>query len=300
MHRHFGAAKGIHFDGSLSEENAVELINEYDIGKIMKIKSVQSKPLIECMVRKTMPGASLAAHASLHDIFSKESTTYSGFMRGAVKNYVERNGGDIQPATEEVQYFVMHVIHRELVFDRELIKANDKLTEAVRKAVNMDTGKEKYRSLQNVFGYFGYYYPSIICLGGRAICKVNPNDPSSDWMVANGVQTIDRAFKRATHINDTYIETVGGSTMVTGCQEWISSIHSNQARIQFRSMKPIYDLLDEDLRLQVIEIYDRDEEYADPFPNLTRGIHFDGEEASEQAIEFSKSSIFSKLAMLKA
>ncbi|KAG0192598.1 hypothetical protein DFQ28_008596 [Apophysomyces sp. BC1034] len=175
----------------------------------------------------------------------------------------------------------------------------DNLKTAIDKALRMNTSKEKYRELQKVFGSFGYYYPSVICLGGRALYKINSNDPPSAWMVDNGIATIDRAFKRITHVDDTYIETIGGSSMVTGCEDWINSIQTNRMRIQFKSMKPLYELLDDERRVQIQTIYDDHSEYADSFLELTKGIHFDGEEAVEQAVELAKKGTFSKLIMLK-
>ncbi|KAG0180992.1 hypothetical protein DFQ29_009600 [Apophysomyces sp. BC1021] len=131
----------------------------------------------------------------------------------------------------------------------------DNLKTAIDKALRMNTSKEKYRELQKVFGSFGYYYPSVICLGG--------------------------------------------SSMVTGCEDWINSIQTNRMRIQFKSMKPLYELLDDERRVQIQTIYDDHSEYADSFLELTKGIHFDGEEAVEQAVELAKKGTFSKLIMLK-
>ncbi|KAG0181761.1 hypothetical protein DFQ28_002564 [Apophysomyces sp. BC1034] len=142
-----------------------------------------------------------------------------------------------------------------LAFDRKLIKGTEKLKEAVRKALNTPTNDGKYQELQKVFGHFGYYYPSVVRLGGSA--------------------------------------------QFTECRDWIKTIRTNQTRIQFKSVKPLYELLDKDQQQQVKSVYDGNTEDMDSFPELTSGIHFDGTRVDEQAIELAKHDMFSKTLMLK-
>lgn len=51
----------------------------------------------------------------------------------------------------------------------------------------------------------------------------------------------------------------GDSTVLffNGLQSWIESIKSNPAIIQFKHLKPMYDLLDKEIRSKVIQVYER-------------------------------------------
>ncbi|KAF7729951.1 hypothetical protein EC973_003364 [Apophysomyces ossiformis] len=240
-----GVSKGVHFAGNLADQDAIELTNEADLRKLITVIPDKGRSRITCRVRKTMLGVDASTHAYLDTELSDEAVEDEGFTRAAVMSHIEKNGGELQPATRGTHYFVMYITHAEIRYKRQFVKLSDKLKDAVDKALQMSTDKEKFKALQQVFGTFGYYYPSVIGLGGRAIYKINPNDPSPSWMIENGIATIDRAFKRATHVDDTYVETI------------------------------------------------------DTFPELHKGLHFNGEEAEEQAVEISKKGTFSKLLMLK-
>ncbi|KAG0182869.1 hypothetical protein DFQ29_001568 [Apophysomyces sp. BC1021] len=299
IHQKIGCVKGVYFDGSLSNETAVELVNDCDINKIMKITSVANNPCIDCKVRKSALGTNISTHAYLETEFPEESVDNSGFMRGAISHHIKTNGGALQRATRGAKYFAMYVTYGELVFDRKFIKATDDLEKSVLKALNAKPGKEQFKELQEVFGRFGYYYPSVISLGGRITYEIYPNDLPESWLIENGALAIDRALKRDANGIETRVEAIGGGSVITGCQDWVSSAKTNQTRIQFKSMKPIYELLDDNLRRQVKAVYDGVREYNDDFPELPRGLHLDGSEAENQAIELAKNNTFFKMVMLK-
>ncbi|KAG0176450.1 hypothetical protein DFQ29_006106, partial [Apophysomyces sp. BC1021] len=250
-----GVTKGVHFGGSLSTEDAVELVNETDIAKLMRLVSVASKPRVEYMERRTVSGTSINTHAFLPNDFLDDSTEDSGFVTAAMMHHIESNGGELQPSTRSVRYFVMYVTYRELVFDPKYTKGTDKFKQAVTKALNMKLDKEKYQELQKVFGRFGYYYPSSISLGG--------------------------------------------GSLVTGCQDWIDSVQTNQTRTQFGTLRPIYELLEDEQRVQVLRLYDGSHSYIDSFPEIPKGLHFDGTEAEDQVIELIEDTTDSKMIMLR-
>ncbi|KAG0193585.1 hypothetical protein DFQ28_004477 [Apophysomyces sp. BC1034] len=284
MHQKTGFVKGVYFDGSQSSEDTIELINESDISKLMRIASIGSEPHIECKVKKSILGANPNTHAFLHTGFPGESANESAFMEGATSHHIKVNGGELQRTTQGVRYFVMSVTYREV---------------AVIKALGMKHIKDKHQELQSVFGRYGYYYPSIISLGGRIVYEIYPTDKPESWLIANGTLAIDRALKRDAYGIKTPIEAIGGSSVITGCQDWINSVKSNQTRILFKTMRPIYELLDEELCTQVKDVYCRSGNYYEDFPELCRGIHFDGSDADSQAIEFNKDSTSLKMMMLK-
>ncbi|KAG0179679.1 hypothetical protein DFQ29_001815 [Apophysomyces sp. BC1021] len=327
-----GVTKGVHFGGFLSEEDVVELVNETDITKLMKLVSVAGKPRIECMVRPTVLGTSIGTHAFLPNDFLDGKAEDSGFVRAATDYHIESNSGKLQPSTREVRYFVMYVTYREvnqqaktvfgkplvitccqpqmtseiygalsnlLVFDPKYIKGTDKFKRAVIKALAMESDKEKYQELQKVFGRFGYYYPSSISLGGRIVYRAYPSNPLGVWSSNDGIESIDILLKRCGFEDNIQIETIGGSSLVTGCQNWIDSIQNNQTRTQFSSLRPIYELLEDEQRAQVLRLYDGSHGYVNSFPEIPKGIHFDGTEAKYQVIEFTKDKTHSRLIMLR-
>ncbi|KAG0188316.1 cis-Golgi t-SNARE syntaxin [Apophysomyces sp. BC1034] len=114
LRHHIGIAKGVQFGGDQSEEDVVELKNNSDISKLMKLTSVGGKPRIECEVHRTILGTDSSTHAFLHNAFSGYAVGSSGFMRSAISSHIERNGGELQPATQGVTYFVMYVTYREV------------------------------------------------------------------------------------------------------------------------------------------------------------------------------------------
>ncbi|KAG0180975.1 hypothetical protein DFQ28_000239 [Apophysomyces sp. BC1034] len=248
-----GVTKGVHFGGSLSEEDAVELVNETDITKLMRLVSVAGKPRVQCMVRRTILGTSINTHAFLPDDLSDRSVEDSGFTRAATTYHIESNGGEIQSST------------RELVFDTKYTKGTDNFKQSVSKALGMKSDNEKFQELQKVFGRFGYYYPSSISLGGRMVYKAYPR----------------------------------GSSLVTGCQDWIDSIQTNQTRTQFGTLRPIYELLEDEQRVQVLRLYDESHGDIDGFPEIPKGLHFDGTEAKDHVIGFTKDKTHSKMIMLR-
>ncbi|KAG0174530.1 hypothetical protein DFQ29_007454, partial [Apophysomyces sp. BC1021] len=87
--------------------------------------------------------------------------------------------------------------------------------------------------------------------------------------------------------------------MFAGCQDWINSTKTNHERIQFKSMRPIYELLDEGQREEVERLYNKSGTLVDDFPELTQGIHFDGSESYSRALELSNNGTFFKMIMLK-
>ncbi|KAG0171674.1 hypothetical protein DFQ30_000633 [Apophysomyces sp. BC1015] len=298
-----GVTKGVHFGGLLSEEDAVELVNETDITKLMRSVSVAGNPRIECIVRRTILGTSVSTHAFLPNDFQDKTAEDSGFMKAAVDYHTKSNSGELQPSTREMRYFVMYVTYREFVFDSKYIKGTDKLKQAVIKALAMKSNEEKYQELQKVFGSFGYYYPSSISLGGRLAYKAFPNDPSGAWLSKNGIENIDRLIMRGNpdshYKEDIKIETIGGSSTVTGCQDWIESIRINQTRTQFGPLKPIYELLEDEQRAQVLQLYNWNHSHVDSVPEIPKGLHFDGTEAEYHAFEITKDRNHSKTMMLR-
>ncbi|KAF7728590.1 hypothetical protein EC973_005816 [Apophysomyces ossiformis] len=310
-HKQIGIFKGVQFDGSMSEEDAVALINEHDIKKAMIMVSAKEKPVITGVVRRTLLGTKVSTQALLHSPYPESTVEGNGFMRGAISNYVERNGGELQPATRGTDFFVLYAIHRELILGQDAITVTRPFHDAVRKAIKQGTDKEKYKALQQVFGRFGYYYPSVISLGksssdnfylipkpviigGRVICEPDSSNSPTANSIQEHVETVDRAIKQGK-----YVETLGGSCEVIGCQDWIDSVATNQERVLFKSMKPMYELLDQKLRSEILDIYNKHQDELDEFITLPRGIHIDGQEAQEQAIQYTGLDSFAKLLMLK-
>ncbi|KAG0174500.1 hypothetical protein DFQ30_004133 [Apophysomyces sp. BC1015] len=302
--RKVGVTKDVHFGGYLSEEEAVELVNETDIAKFMRSVSLAGKPRVECVVRHTSLGTSINTHAFLPSDSLDESENDSGFVKAAIASQIESNGGELQPSMREGRYFVMYVTYRELVFDSKYIKGTDNFKQSVIKALGMKSDMEKYHQLQKVFRRFGYYYPSSISLGGRLVHRASPNELLGVWPSKKGVESIDILFKKNDLLSITQnpekIEAIGGSSIFTGCQDWIDSIRNNQTRTQFGSLRPIYELLEDEQRSQVLQLFDGNQNYIDGFPEIPRGLHFDGTEAGHQAIEFTKDKAHSGMIMLRS
>ncbi|KAG0180171.1 hypothetical protein DFQ28_001488 [Apophysomyces sp. BC1034] len=279
-----GVAKGVHFGGSLSGECVVELADETDITKWMKSISVTGEPRVECMVRHTILGSSSNTHAFLPNDFMDGSEEESGFLRAAMAHHIEMNSGELQSSTHEMEYFVI---------------GTDNFKRAVTEALGTKSNTQKYKELQKVFGRFGYFYPSSISLGGRMVYKALPNYPSGVWSPKDGIKAVDAFIKKDTLSSSAKIDCIGGGSVVAACQDWINSIKTNQARIQFRSLRPIYELLEDEQREQVLQIYDSNPSHIENFPKIPKGLHFDGMEAVDQAIEFTKDKTLSKMITLR-
>ncbi|KAF7729348.1 hypothetical protein EC973_004604 [Apophysomyces ossiformis] len=294
-----GFAKGVHFGGSLSAEYAIQLVDKGDIGKMIVPLCVDGKPRITCHVRRTMLAVKASAHAFTHSDDAVDSVNECVFSRAAVSKFIETNGGELQPATRGVRYFVLYAICSELILHKNNVTVTDDFKEAVRKALGSESDKKRYRALQDVFGRFGYYYPSSILLGGRILYKLSPVDPPESWLVNNGTSAINTAIKKETYLSDSNIEKIGGGTMFMDAQEWIDSVKENQQRVQFTELKPIYELLDEELRLKVLRLYEKMDDHLAAFPKLPNAIQLDGSAAAHQALELAENNVFSKMVMLK-
>ncbi|KAF7720981.1 hypothetical protein EC973_005655 [Apophysomyces ossiformis] len=294
-----GVAQGVHFGGYQTIEDVIELSGISNISKLIKRVSGNGKPRIECRLRRTVLGTDRNTHSYIEDEVFEFPAGSSGFIRSAIASHIERYGGELQPATRGTDYFVMYVTYRELVFDRKIIKGTDKLKERIAKALSQHSDKEKYQALQEVFEHFGYFYPSVVCLGGRIVFEVRKSDPCVAWMTQDGVLAVDRELKKGVSGRMTDIETIGGSASFTGCQDWIDSVKANQKRIQYKSLRPIYELLDQDQSLQIQRIYDAENGTPLDFPELPKGLHIDGLNAEDFALKLSKSDNFSKMVMLR-
>ncbi|KAG0176725.1 hypothetical protein DFQ28_006861 [Apophysomyces sp. BC1034] len=282
-----GVTKGVHFGGSLSEEDVAELVNGTDISKLIRLVSVAGKPRIKCMARRTVLGTSSEMHAFLPDNFLDESVEDSGFVSAAKSHYIESKDGKSQPLTPEMGYFVVYMTHRE----------------AVIKALDMKSDKEKYQELQKVFGRFGYYYPSSIYLGGRLVYREIHSGLNSVWPSNDGMENIEALLMKI-HPNNAlkekaYVELIGGSSTTSGYKDLIDSIRTNQVHIQYRSLRPTYELLEDKLRVQVLRVYDWSKKCTNSFPEIPKGLHFDGTEAKDQAVEIAKDKVHSRALMLR-
>ncbi|KAF7724483.1 hypothetical protein EC973_000933 [Apophysomyces ossiformis] len=288
-----GATKGVFFDGSQSDEDAVELISENYIGKWMKVLAREGRPHISCMVRRARLSASTYTHGFLPGDSMDEPEKESGFMQAAIAHYIDSNRTKLRSKIQEFTYFVMYVTYQKLVLDPKYVKTTDNLKQAITKALSVKTDKEKYWQLQKVFQRFGYLYPSSILLGGRIMYRTNTRRPADDLLPKVEIETIDRLLQQNNYGQD--IDIVGGSAIFEGCADWIHSVQTRQARIRFGSMKPMYELLDQDQQVQILRLYEMNKCSFDNFLVIPKGIHFDGVDAEQQAIEVLEDSMFSRM-----
>ncbi|KAF7721462.1 hypothetical protein EC973_004664 [Apophysomyces ossiformis] len=294
-----GAAKGIHYDGSSSSEDIVELIDEIYVTNLLQKVSDGGKPRIEYMMRSAILGSSIDNHALLPVATMESPFNDSVFVKSAIDHHIKLNGGKLQPSTREVKYLVMYVSYAELDFDLKHARGTENFKEAVTTALNLGCDDERQKELEKVFSRFGHYYPSSISLGGRMIYKVNPDDPLSIHSLKDGVEVFNRLLTRSDCTSGIDISVIGGSTRFTDCQDWIESIKTNQARIQVRALRPVYELLDPGQRAQVLRLCSKCEYDAEECIEAPKGIHFDGMEAAEAAIQFISDKRLSKSFMLR-
>ncbi|KAF7724496.1 hypothetical protein EC973_000946 [Apophysomyces ossiformis] len=292
-----GVARGVHFDGLLSERDAVEWIDEEYISDLMKPMVVQGEPRIECLVRRTDLSTSLNTHSFLPDNFPEGIEQVPGFADAAMGYYINKNRARLQSETKRQRYFVMYVSYKELIFDPKYLKPTDDFKLAVAKALNMKDDEEKYKELENVFSRFGYYYPSSILLGGRIAYETRFCHPTGDSLSRSDLEDLEVLLY--IHHMATGVDTVGGSSTSAGYQGWIDSVRNNQKRIRYKSLRPIYEVLDQEQRDQILRLYDRKRHCTDYSFELPRAVHFDGAIAEQQAIELSEDTIVSRLTMLR-
>ncbi|KAF7723451.1 hypothetical protein EC973_002004 [Apophysomyces ossiformis] len=294
-----GVTKGIHIDGALAKEDAVELVNRSDVKRLIRSVTVGGKPRVECMVRLAMLGTTLDTHAFLPKDALDETEECSGFRRAAMAYHLRVNGGELQPSTREVRYFVMYVTHRELVFDPDYVKATDNFRQAINKALAMENDQEKYKELQKVFERFGYYYPSTISLGGRLTTKTFDDKPLGARSFEEAMLYTRKLLDMSSVGRNVKAHTIGGSPAVTGSQDWIDSVGNNQTRIQFGSMRPLYELLDGEQRGLIVRLYDEFKPLDWDLPDIPKAVHFDGVKAQDKAIEYIEGKTLFKMIMLK-
>ncbi|KAF7723834.1 hypothetical protein EC973_001559 [Apophysomyces ossiformis] len=218
------------------------------------------------------------------------------FMQAAVAQYVESNGGSVRSKIEETTYFVMYVTYRELIFDPKFVKATVSFKEAVAKALGMETKDKKYKELQTVFQRFGYFYPSSISLGGSILYPTKSRSLSDTLSFEEEIQAIDTMLSSSRRQD---VHTLGGDINLTGCQNWIDSVRVNQSRIRFKKLRPLYELLDDPQRMEVLQLYDEHKQGSGEPILLPKGIHFDGAEAEDQAIELSNETTVFRMIMTR-
>ncbi|KAF7724243.1 hypothetical protein EC973_001199 [Apophysomyces ossiformis] len=287
--------KGIYYDGSLAAEDAVEIIKDSEINTLTVSLKYQGKPQVEWMTRKTGLSASIHADAFLPDHFLNEVEPLCGFTQTAIEEYIEASGLRGQQTIREETYFAMYVVYRELALPSGHIKATDNLSVAVAKALAMEDELERYHELRKVFRRFGYYYPTSILLGGRITLDHVPPKFSSIMSETDAIEEISRLLSSRRENFDV----IGGDTIVGNYQNWIDSIEDDQARIQFKSMRPLYEILEADQRGQVQRLFDKYAYRYDEVPKLPKALHLDGVEAEDEAFEFAQNTILSRMIMLR-
>ncbi|KAF7723450.1 hypothetical protein EC973_002003 [Apophysomyces ossiformis] len=285
-HAKIGVIKGVHISGEQSEEDAVELSDERNVRNFMRLAAAGQKPRIECMVRSAMLGSTIETHAFLSHQTIDGTGESSVFDKTAMDHHIRLNGGALQPSTRNISYFVMYVIYRELIFDPSCIKITDSFQQAISKALGMKSDMEKYQELQKVFG-------------GRITFESGPIEETMQWSSAKGIDHIDRLLQNATIKPNIKIGIIGGAAKVTDCKDWIDSVRNNQTRVQFGQLRPIYELLEVEQRIEALRVLGGYRPALEDFPKIPKGIHFDGTEAEEQAIELVNDETLTKMIMLR-
>ncbi|KAF7731634.1 hypothetical protein EC973_008803 [Apophysomyces ossiformis] len=271
--------KGIHFDGSVAPEDAIELKNDIDITKVLVPVNVMGGPEIQYHNRITELSINMSTHAFLPDGFSSRMQL-NGFDTAAIEYHIE---------TGKVREQQM------LDLDTKYIKATEALKNAVAEALTLETDMKKLHQLKKVFRRFGFYYPTCILLGGRLSMDVTSLNLAPDLSTEDTEKAIDMILAS----NKRKSQCIGGDSVLGGRQDWIESVQSNQARIQFASMRPLYDILHTEQRVQVQRLFNENVFHYKEIPKIPPGMHFDRIDAEYQATELVKDDISSKMVMLR-
>ncbi|KAF7722270.1 hypothetical protein EC973_003490 [Apophysomyces ossiformis] len=308
-HTKVGVANGVFFDGKTSGMDVVELAHERDIDKLIRPVTIGGKPRLECMVRSAVLGSNMETHAFLPFNFNDNLDTVDGFNQAAAEHHSRLNAGELQPSTRSVKYFAMYVVYGELDFDPQYTKAANNFKKAVTEALNMKTDQDKYKGLETVFKHFGYYYPSSISLGGRIVYEANPRDKIGSWSVEDGVNAAQKLVyslkdkpimdlsvnihtigikAKVPNSNRAHLPIImptGGASVFTALHEWIETVKTCQQRVHFKALKPMYDLLEDKQRSEVLGLYNQREPFRKTFPEIPRAVGFYGTQAEERAME---------------
>ncbi|KAF7731436.1 peptide-N4-(N-acetyl-beta- glucosaminyl)asparagine amidase [Apophysomyces ossiformis] len=221
---------GVYLDGSLARKQAICLSEaDPDFDTISFIDNLQH---CTCSISIDYGGNIVEKAFMANDFFVSPPGTY-GYKAGAEAHYNKRKMHLSHEENSRTHYKVDYVACAELSFGKDCLTVTDSF-------------HEKYFALQEVFGNFGYYYPSKILFGGRIIRRENNHTSSCESDITGDASNI--------------ISILGGDCdefIRSGYDAWIDSIKLSPAIIQFKCLNPIYDLLEEEELRQVREVYER-------------------------------------------
>ncbi|RUS25085.1 hypothetical protein BC938DRAFT_472640 [Jimgerdemannia flammicorona] len=191
----------------------------------------------------------------------------------------------VQESYESIkyQYQTKSIVKTNINFNKGNLKAENGFIYAIREALALKNVLEKQSKLDSVFEEFGYFMPCVITLGGKVVWwsefveTANANARSASEEVAasikakadlfNGVQVgveagvgnskLREATSHAEHSYENVREEVIGGNTRLKASAWAKSVDDDPNCwdvIERFNVKPIWNLLDDDLRPEVEKV----------------------------------------------
>ncbi|KAF7727238.1 hypothetical protein EC973_007851 [Apophysomyces ossiformis] len=253
-----GATKGIHFDGALADEDVVELQDERYISSVLKCVASEAGPHVECMIRRADTLNEPHVHAFLPSNAVNGISEQSGFELAAMNHYIKSSRLNILYAAQETRDIALRENTHTCMTGRNRDLGNIVFDPKFTKAT--DDLKQAVANALNQKAEKRY-------------------------------QELERVFGRFGYYYPSSI-LLGGSPIFKDTQDWIASTRTSQERVQYKSVKPIYELLDDEQRMQVFQLYEENKQAFRDDMEIPKGMHFDGMDAEEQAIELAHDTDF--------
>ncbi|KAF7725880.1 hypothetical protein EC973_009212 [Apophysomyces ossiformis] len=271
--------KGVLFSGQESDESPFELANKEDYSKLIKIYGGSD---LHCDGKSdsNKDDDSTANAFGVH--FDFNLPVISGFTAGAKAGY-SNSKSTATSKEHKTRKTTITISYAEINFKPNDIKPTEDFMEAIRKALQTPGyDKQKHEKLQEVFNRYGFFYPTTIKFGGKAISDAEDSSESNQEKKGNekqggvkfGFSSIgvnadankknDIEIIRKVEQNLHDLKTVGGdgTKVLFGVKAWIGTIESNQKVVSRSNMKPMYDLFDPEIKEQIVRIYEAVEHHG--------------------------------------
>ncbi|KAG0181430.1 hypothetical protein DFQ28_010692 [Apophysomyces sp. BC1034] len=235
-----GWNKGVLCCGEEASEAAFELVKEEDIKNLVRF--YRGSEILSCRRKQNnkdqdSKDAPLGVHFSFNLPISK------GFAAGA--KCIENSSRST----------LIAIAHGEMSFKNHQIKPTDEFLKDIKDALKTaNTDKfETYDALQKVFQNYGGRVTStaeeILEIDGQI--KDNSKEDASTSKQIEAIRKVE--------LDKSKLIAYGGDgtvLMAEGIQKWAKTIRENPKVVLRDKFKPMYDLLDEKTRQDVIDIYD--------------------------------------------
>ncbi|KAF7731435.1 hypothetical protein EC973_000243 [Apophysomyces ossiformis] len=199
------------------------------------------------------------------------------FRAGAGLGWKDQNQNSANIRNEKRRMGI-HMSRAEICLNRRTVCLTEAFQAAITDALSTPRYIDKHQQLEQLFGKYGYCYPSIIWIGGSATYeattfgrsnrRIQENERQAQAAVGtHGVGTETSALMTQIHFrvqmeaqtNSTFRITGGDPDVFleSGLRGWTATIDDNPGVILLKNIRPIYELLpSEEQQREIRRVYD--------------------------------------------